>query len=102
MSKAAWHRRLANIRKEGSRGHFRAPLQSPAPLTRLILQVDCCLSFFWSFVDPEGGEAAVFSSPAPPSNQISDPGVRGHFRDPLHFRDVGAQGGWKGLKVWET
>ena len=75
-SKAARRHRLANIRRRAPGVTFRAPLKPPAPPTRRILPVDCCLSFSWSFVDPEEGEAAVFSNPAPPSNQIFDPGVR--------------------------
>jgi len=35
--------------KEGAKGHFRAPLQSPAPLPRRFLPVDCCLIFFGAF-----------------------------------------------------
>ena len=73
--------------KRGARGHLCAPLQSPTPLTHRLLPVDCCLGVFWSFLDLEEGEAAVFSSPTLPNNAILDPDVRGHLHDPLNVPD---------------
>ena len=46
-----------------------------------------CLGVFWSFLDQEEAEAAVFSSLAPPNNQNLDLGVRVNLHDPLKVPD---------------
>ena len=60
-------------------GPFCVPLQSPATLAHRLLLVYCCLGVFGSFLDPEEGKAAVFSSQAPPHQLNSGRGRKGMF-----------------------
>lgn len=86
FGKAARRCRLANIRRRAP-GVTSVPPCSPLHPSH-VASYRLIVVWFFFFVNPEEGGEAVFSSPAPPSNQISAPGVRGQFRDPLHFQDA--------------